>query len=129
MILSKRLSVSSDETRITSFNRTCQLSNIYFNSLSYSYLRASIRFRLAALRAGYHPKNIPTAQEKPTASRIDHGVTDILQSIVWPRTTARDQPIIIPIKPPIKLIVMASIMIEEEHLVYLLLLPFGFQFP
>jgi hypothetical protein len=24
---------------------------------------------------------------------------------------------------------MASIMIEEEHLVYLLLLPFGFQFP
>ena len=35
----------------------------HFIPTFYSYLKASIGFRLAALRAGYHPKKIPMAEQ------------------------------------------------------------------
>lgn len=43
------------------------------NAVNYSYLRASIGLRLAALRAGYQPKRMPRPPETPKARMIDVG--------------------------------------------------------
>jgi hypothetical protein len=76
--------------------------------VSYSYLKASIGFSLAALLAGYIPKNIPTSTDTMKDVNIDDivttGVIETNTGIIFDNII----PIIMPMKPPIQLMTIDS---------------------
>jgi hypothetical protein len=78
----------------------------------YSYLSASIGWRLAAFLAGYQPNKIPIPAETAKAKRMELGEIvkakfNILEIAYEPMT-----PKIIPMIPPVKVKIMDSIKTE-----------------
>ena len=75
----------------------------------YSYLKASIGFKAAALRAGYQPKKMPTIAENKKDNRIEEAV--IVTGHPPNRATIVEirTPKTIPINPPRKLMNTDSI--------------------
>src|SRR5258708_6197093 len=76
---------------------------------SYSYRKASIGCKLAALFAGYHPKMMPIPADTTVARITDDGEmmnsVPVVEAIMYDVTT----PPITPITPPLKVRMMASV--------------------
>ena len=84
-----------------------RISRLIFNP--YSYLKASIGLRLAALRAGYQPKKIPMIVQTANEIMIEEGVTTVRHPATAVINRVMSKPLTIPITPATRLITNASI--------------------
>ena len=127
---------ATSETDCTSSLFSCfsyhhQIFWILFFFLSptlYSYLSASIGFKEAALRAGYHPKKTPTEAENRNPSTTDHHVTAAGRLINLDTAHATINPRTVPIIPPVTESEIASMRNWEWISLSWHQLLYGFQF-
>src|ERR1035437_1659637 len=84
-------------------------TKLYQHSLIYSKRKASIGFKFDAFLAGYHPKNIPMAEQTRNESTTDCVIITTGQPINDPMTELTRYPSNIPMTPPETLNMVDSI--------------------
>ena len=92
-----------------SSSQKADLINMFHIYCVYSYRNASIGLRLAALRAGYQPKKMPTAEENANERAIDVPVITTGHPPNFPTDTEIAIPSTMPIMPPKTLMNIDSI--------------------